>query len=61
MARVAWRVQQGGHHVPEDVVRRRFAASHRNFEEIYKPLADEWFLLDNRTEEPIIIESGVFS
>jgi predicted ABC-type ATPase len=61
LQRVAWRVQQGGHHVPEDVVRRRFAASRRNFEEIYRALADEWFLLDNRTKEPIIIGSGVLS
>jgi predicted ABC-type ATPase len=58
LQRVAWRVQQGGHDVPEDVVRRRFAASRRNFEEIYKPLVDEWFLLDNWGEEPILMESG---
>jgi predicted ABC-type ATPase len=59
LERVAVRVQQGGHDVPEDVVRRRFAASRRNFEEIYKSLVDRWFLLDNRGEEPIIMESGV--
>lgn len=58
LERVAWRVQQGGHAVPEDVVRRRFVASRRNFDEIYKSLVDEWFLLDNLGEEPILMESG---
>ncbi len=58
LERVAVRVQQGGHDVPEDVVRRRFATSRRNFEEIYKPLVDRWFLLDNFGQEPIFIESG---
>ncbi|MDR3616411.1 MAG: zeta toxin family protein [Candidatus Obscuribacterales bacterium] len=31
IARVAERVAQGGHHVPDDVVRRRFAAGLLNF------------------------------
>jgi predicted ABC-type ATPase len=61
LERVAIRVQQGGHDVPEDVVRRRFVASHRNFEEIYKPLVDRWLLVDNLGEEPVLIESGTNS
>jgi len=47
LERVAMRVRQGGHDVPEDVVRRRFVASRKNFEEIYKPLVDRWLLVDN--------------
>ena len=58
LERVAVRVQQGGHDVPEDVVRRRFAASRRNFEEIYKALVDRWHLVDNLGQVPILIESG---
>lgn len=41
VARVALRVKQGGHHVPEDGVRRRFDRSRRHFLEDYLPLADE--------------------
>lgn len=40
--RVAHRVKQGGHHVPDMDVRRRFARGLRNFEQAYKPLADQW-------------------
>jgi predicted ABC-type ATPase len=57
MERVARRVRQGGHSVPDEVIRRRFIAGRENFERIYKILADEWVLLDNSGLEPIIIES----
>ena len=48
VARVALRVQLGGHHVPEADVRRRFDRSRRHFIEDYLPLADEWGLWDNQ-------------
>jgi len=56
--RVARRVRQGGHSVPEDVVRRRFVTGRRNFDRIYAPLANKWFLLDNLGPEPKLIASG---
>jgi predicted ABC-type ATPase len=56
--RVARRVRQGGHAVDDDIVRRRFVAGLRNFEQIYKSLVDQWVLLDNSGPEPIIVESG---
>lgn len=56
--RVARRVRQGGHSVPDDVIRRRFVAGRQNFDRIYAPLADRWFLLDNLGLEPKIIASG---
>lgn len=40
--RVRQRVQEGGHDVPEDVIRRRFHAGWHNFEHIYRDLVDEW-------------------
>lgn len=46
--RVALRVKLGGHHVPEDDVRRRFERSRRHFLEDYLLLADEWGLWDNQ-------------
>ena len=51
--RVALRVKLGGHHVPEDAIRRRFDRSRRHFLEDYLPLADEWGLWDNQTPPQI--------
>ncbi|WP_420440174.1 zeta toxin family protein [Candidatus Poriferisodalis sp.] len=51
--RVAQRVSRGGHHVPPDVVRRRFAAGLRNLRELYSHEVDSWVLYDN-IEEPAI-------
>ena len=45
--RVKLRVSLGGHHVPRDVIQRRFGRSLSNFFTLYSPLADEWTLFDN--------------
>jgi predicted ABC-type ATPase len=45
--RVRRRVLEGGHHVPEDVIRRRYEAGLRNFFRIYRPLAASWRFYDN--------------
>ncbi len=37
---VAHRVAQGGHHIPEDVIRRRFKAGLANFHNRYSRLVD---------------------
>lgn len=58
LARVRQRVAAGGHNVPEDVIRRRFYAGLRNFEQFYKPLVDEWVLYDNSGEEPVRLDEG---
>lgn len=46
MERVAQRVRQGGHSVPDDVIARRFHAGLKNFDSVYKPLVDAWTLID---------------
>ena len=56
--RVATRVAQGGHAVSETVIRRRYMASLRNFNEIYKGLVDVWTLYDNSREVPVMLEKG---
>jgi predicted ABC-type ATPase len=56
--RVADRVAQGGHDIPEAVIRRRFAAGKRNFLNLYKPLADAWRHYDNAGDSPLLIESS---
>jgi len=47
VARVSARVAQGGHGVPEAVIRRRFEAGLRNFDRVYKPLVNTWVHYDN--------------
>ena len=47
VARVSARVAQGGHGVPEVVIRRRFEAGLRNFDRVYKPLVNTWVHYDN--------------
>ena len=59
--RIKLRVRNGGHHIPEAIVRRRFGRSLPNFVRIYKPLADSWTIFDNSEDNPKIIafaESG---
>lgn len=59
VARVAERVRQGGHGVPDDVVRRRFTAGIRNFFALYQRLADTWQVFDNsETSGPRLIAFG---
>ena len=41
--RVEMRVAAGGHSVPEADIRRRFHRGMALFEQIYKPLVDEWY------------------
>ena len=44
--RVRQRVLEGGHDVPEDVIRRRFYSSQHNFEHIYRRLVNEAIIYD---------------
>lgn len=49
---MAERVRQGGHDIPEPVIRRRFAAGRRNLEKLYKPAVDTWMVFDNNGATP---------
>jgi predicted metal-dependent peptidase len=53
--RVKLRVLQGGHHVPDGDVSRRFERSTRHFLEDYLPLADVWTVWDNHAPPSVII------
>jgi predicted ABC-type ATPase len=55
--RVAIRVKQGGHNVPEEVIRRRFEHGIKNFGR-YKLLVDSWQLYDNSDIPTILIAEG---
>lgn len=58
IARVAARVRQGGHDVPPDIIRRRFAAGMRNFLEVYRHRVDYWQLIDNSSTATTLLEEG---
>ena len=56
--RVRFRVDQGGHDVPRDVVRRRFARGLKNFQNLYLRLVDYWQWFDNSGRVPTSIDKG---
>lgn len=56
--RVRYRVAEGGHNVPEDVIRRRFSQGWANFNELYRPLADTWQVYDCSGSRPRLMEEG---
>ena len=59
VARVAERVQLGGHHVDEPDIRRRFRRGLRNFFLLYRPLADRWWFYDSSdSAEPVLVAHG---
>ncbi len=45
--RVAQRVSEGGHNIPEDVIVRRYHAGINNFFQIYMNQVDYWLLANN--------------
>ena len=58
ISRVRLRVAQGGHNIPEAVIRRRFYSGLNNFENIYRQCVNYWQLINNSGTMPILIERG---
>lgn len=58
IARVASRVRQGGHGIPEAVIRRRFVAGLNNFHRHYTLAVNDWALYDNTGAELVMLEWG---
>ena len=58
IARVAERVSQGGHNIPEATIRRRFDTGLANLRQLYAPLVHSWALYDNAGELPVLIDWG---
>ena len=57
--RVAYRVQHGGHHVPEQDIRRRFARGWSNFFSLYRPRATWWQVYNGASEMgPQLVADG---
>ncbi len=56
--RVRLRVAEGGHNVPENVIRRRYHRGWHNFQNHYKQYVDTWVIFDNSGEAPIMLEKS---
>jgi predicted ABC-type ATPase len=56
--RVAGRVADGGHDVPELVVRRRWAAGLRSLFNVCLPAVDAWLVIDNSDGEARPVAAG---
>lgn len=53
--RVAKRVEEGGHNIPEDVIRRRYDAGIKNLINIYSHEVDSWLLIDNNNNQSVVL------
>ena len=49
--RVATRVREGGHNIPSDVIRRRYANGIKNLTALYIPLCNYWAIYGRRTDQ----------
>ena len=61
LERIELRVQQGGHSIPEAVVRRRFSKGISNFFHFYRLVVHRWIIFNNSGDVPEVIafeESG---
>nr|VFK42931.1 MAG: Predicted ABC-type ATPase [Candidatus Kentron sp. TC]VFK42940.1 MAG: Predicted ABC-type ATPase [Candidatus Kentron sp. TC]VFK57277.1 MAG: Predicted ABC-type ATPase [Candidatus Kentron sp. TC] len=57
--RVRYRVEQGGHGVPESVIRRRFERSLINLDHLFKPIVDAWVIFDTSSSNPRLIGGSI--
>lgn len=55
VARVRQRVMQGGHDIPEHVIRRRFDMGLANFSQCYASAVNFWALYDNAGPTPVLL------
>lgn len=58
IARIAARVKNGGHYVPDEDVRRRYQRSKENFIHLYAPLVDHWMVYYNGGTDGILVAHG---
>ena len=53
--RVQNRVRDGGHNIPEEIIRRRYRSGIKNLLEIYLPIVDRALLFDNSSNNPVLL------
>lgn len=55
LKRIKERVLMGGHNIPTKTVKRRLPRVFRNFWELYRPLCDDWTILNNTGPKPFVV------
>jgi predicted ABC-type ATPase len=53
--RVALRVAEGGHNIPEEIIERRYQRGIKNLFDIYLPVCDNIMCFDNSDQLPLLI------
>ena len=56
--RVAARVRDGGHNIPTDVIKRRYAKGLQNLFNLFIPISDEWYIYNNSNSSRSMIAYG---
>lgn len=56
--RVKIRVAEGGHHIPEEVIVRRYYKGISNLIKVFTSLCDYWIVIDNSVEPYYLIATG---
>lgn len=56
--RVADRVAEGGHNMPEDVIERRYYRGIFNLINLYIPVCDSWIVVNNKNVVPELVAKG---
>jgi predicted ABC-type ATPase len=61
ISRVETRVKEGGHHFPEDVIRRRYRSGLKNFFNLFLAKVDNWLFVNNSGDTYEIIAEGALN
>ena len=56
--RVKIRVKEGGHHIPENIIKRRYDRGLNNFFQLYHDIVDDRMFIDNSGENYEIVAYG---
>ena len=56
--RIKYRVKKGGHHVPDNVVKRRYVRGLENLFRLYIPVVDHFFIINNLQKIPSFVAEG---
>lgn len=56
--RVAIRVSNGGHNIPDDIIERRYARGIFNLIHLYIPICEFWMVVNNTTQPAELIARG---
>lgn len=61
ISRVETRVKEGGHHIPEEVIRRRYKTGLENFFKLFLAIVDNWLFVNNSGDSYEIIAEGALN